>query len=455
MAVDPEPAPRLPALDLLRGLAVFLMVLSGLIPYGVLPAWMYHAQRPPPSHAFAPHLAGITWVDLVLPLFVFCMGAAIPLAHRIRRPSLADMTGKGLLLAGFAIFLAHIRPHHLGQPPETHDWLLALAGFGLLVLMFAALPRAWSRRRRAAVRIAGTTGAVLFLAATRGEDGTPFSPDRSDIILLLLANLLVIGSVLWRFCQRKPLLLAALFVLVLDFHLGSSSPGWVRETAGHSPLPFLFKFAFLKYLLILIPALMIGRMLTRLPDASPAASFRASAGSIMLPPLILGTVLAGLFLRHPGIVFITTAVSGGWWFLTLASAPRWLRRTAAAGLLAILAGLLLDPFEGGIKKDPATLSYLVLTTGASMLVLVWLQLVSQRRPGSTPLFLLEQSGRNALLGYVAVQNLLLPLLHLSGIPPLARWLPGTAGGVIWAVLLSLATLLLSAVCARYGPRLKL
>lgn len=69
------------SLDALRGFAILTMVLSGSIAFGdVLPAWMYHAQVPPPDHKFVPTLAGITWVDLVFPFFLFAMGTAIPLA---------------------------------------------------------------------------------------------------------------------------------------------------------------------------------------------------------------------------------------------------------------------------------------------------------------------------------------------------------------------------------------
>lgn len=68
------------ALDALRGFAILAMVLSGTIRYKILPAWMYHAQEPPPTHTFNPNLPGLTWVDTVFPIFLFCMGAAIPLA---------------------------------------------------------------------------------------------------------------------------------------------------------------------------------------------------------------------------------------------------------------------------------------------------------------------------------------------------------------------------------------
>ena len=65
---------RADALDALRGLAVLAMVLSGTIARKTLPAWMYHAQLPPPDHIFNNKLPGLTWVDLVFPFFSVCNG---------------------------------------------------------------------------------------------------------------------------------------------------------------------------------------------------------------------------------------------------------------------------------------------------------------------------------------------------------------------------------------------
>ncbi|MFN7198991.1 MAG: DUF5009 domain-containing protein, partial [Bacteroidota bacterium] len=76
---------RVQELDVLRGIAIIGMVLSGSIAFGgLLPAWMYHAQVPPPNHQFDPTRPGITWVDLVFPLFLFCMGAAMPLSIKVQ-----------------------------------------------------------------------------------------------------------------------------------------------------------------------------------------------------------------------------------------------------------------------------------------------------------------------------------------------------------------------------------
>ncbi len=113
------------ALDALRGLAIVGMFVSGQIPWDGLPAWMYHAQQPPPTHAHNPNLPGITWVDLVFPFFLFAMGAAIPLAQARRLASgrsapaaILEAFGRGLLLAAFAIYVQHVRPHSLQPQPD-------------------------------------------------------------------------------------------------------------------------------------------------------------------------------------------------------------------------------------------------------------------------------------------------------------------------------------------------
>ena len=53
-----------------------MMVLSGIIPRdGTLPAWMYHAQTPPPNYVFNPNIPGLTWVDIVFSDFLIFHGS--------------------------------------------------------------------------------------------------------------------------------------------------------------------------------------------------------------------------------------------------------------------------------------------------------------------------------------------------------------------------------------------
>ena len=76
---------RIASIDIIRGIAIVGMVLCANIGFNSgLPAWMFHAQTPPPTYAFNPEVAGITWVDLVFPFFLFPLGAALPFAMRKR-----------------------------------------------------------------------------------------------------------------------------------------------------------------------------------------------------------------------------------------------------------------------------------------------------------------------------------------------------------------------------------
>ena len=103
------------AVDILQGLAIVGMVLSGYIAWNPdLPAWLFHAQLPPPSFVFDASVAGITWVDLVFPFFLFSMGAAFPLSlgRRLNRGDpprriVVSILKRGLLLAFFAVALGN------------------------------------------------------------------------------------------------------------------------------------------------------------------------------------------------------------------------------------------------------------------------------------------------------------------------------------------------------------
>ena len=117
------------SLDALRGFAILTMVLSGTIAFGnVLPAWMFHAQVPPPLHKFDPSIPGITWVDLVFPFFLFSMGAAIPLSLKKHIENkkgflfvLWMALKRFLLLAFFALFTQHMKAWVIAETPTTTD----------------------------------------------------------------------------------------------------------------------------------------------------------------------------------------------------------------------------------------------------------------------------------------------------------------------------------------------
>jgi len=208
MTVQPVTRPeisdnRFYALDALRGLAILAMLLSSEMPFGAnsLPAWMYHAQVPPPDHRFIP-LPGITWVDLVFPFFLFSMGAAFSAWRWGRRLAAgvsqwavaAGILKRGFLLGFFAFFVMAIRPYVLSDHPTPATWLLALCGFAILFPILARLPARWPRNLHWAIRATGWSAALFFLIFVRYPDGSGFRLARSDIIIVVLANM----GRLWR-----------------------------------------------------------------------------------------------------------------------------------------------------------------------------------------------------------------------------------------------------------------
>jgi predicted acyltransferase len=291
------------SLDALRGLAILLMVLSGVVPFRVLPDWMYHAQLPPPTHAFDATLAGLTWVDLVFPMFLFAMGAAIPLALTRRLESgvpwirlHAGLLQRGFMLAFFAIFLQHLRPFTLNPDPGTTTWLTALAGFAALGLIYGTLPKGWSERSIASfrwpailqwpvmrrgtskdpasgatfhvspvgfVRLVGWALAATLLASVVFPDGSGFRETRSDIIIIVLANMAVFGGLVWLYTRGRSHLRLGVMAVLAACILSAGVEGWVKSLWDSSPVPWVFRFYYLKYLFIVIPGMIAGEQLLR------------------------------------------------------------------------------------------------------------------------------------------------------------------------------------------------
>ena len=155
MAPAPS-ASRAVAIDALRGLAILGMVFVAVEPLGVLPAWMYHAQTPPPTHEMNVNLPGLTWPDIVFPIFIFTLGAAIPLASAARLARgvshAAIVRGaivRGALLVFFALFRQHFDSTVSGLEPEWYAWAIGLAAFTVLCAIFMRLPAHWSGASRA------------------------------------------------------------------------------------------------------------------------------------------------------------------------------------------------------------------------------------------------------------------------------------------------------------------
>jgi predicted acyltransferase len=424
------------ALDALRGLAIVAMVLSGQLPFNqhALPAWMYHAQVPPPAFEFNSALPGITWVDLVFPFFLFSMGAAFPLALA-RRSEAGTPTWRlglfalerGLLLGFFALFVQLIRPYTLSKNPTVLVWLQALLGFLILFPILTRLPASWPRWGRLSVRAAGWAGAVLFGLLTTYPDGTGFSLDRSDIIIIVLANMACFGTIVWILTRSNLILRLGVLGIVFAVRLSNlpgPTAGWVRELWQWSPAPWIYRLYYLQYLCIVIPGTIAGDLILKWiraqPEARPQAkrpAFVPAATFALMIGLIL-ILLCGLKARWLVSTTLLTfgLCAGGAWLL---SKPSNQTESLYKGLFQwaaywLVLGLVLEPYEGGIKKDHATLSYYFVSSGLAICAFIALSILMDGFRRQRWLRLLLDNGQNPMIAYAGINNFTIPVLQLVG-----------------------------------------
>ncbi|MDB9509667.1 DUF5009 domain-containing protein [Kamptonema animale CS-326] len=428
----PNVTKRADALDALRGIAVLAMVLSGTIARKTLPAWMYHAQEPPPSHLFNPKLAGLTWVDLVFPFFLFAMGAAIPLALSRRiakgcdtKKVILSILQRGFLLGSFAIFLQHIRPTVINpNEASSQKWWLALQGFLILFLMFVRLPKSWFSWLRTGITLSAWTLGFIFVSNITYPNGNGFSLERSDIILVVLTNMAVFGSLIWLFTRSNVWLRVGLLAFLLAMRLSSGSEGWIKLIWSSSPAPWIFQFDYLKYLFIVIPGTIVGDLLCRwIEYSSPEDESQARWNSwryfsIMILMFALNLILLiGLQARWLWQTTLLTFVLCllGWILVKNPgnTTENLLYKLYCWGFYWLALGLLLEPYQAGIKKDSATLSYFFVTTGLAIFMLIALTILVDFFKKKAWLQLFIDNGVNPMIGYAGFANLIWPVLVLS------------------------------------------
>lgn len=258
---------RADSIDLLRGLAIVGMVLSGqMLWHGDLPAWLFHAQVPPPDFRFDPSVPGITWVDLVFPFFLFSMGAAFPLALHRRLEQQGESVAsivlgivqRWALLAFFAIALANLRAGVLAPLPAWVAAVVQLAAWGCFGMLFLRMEK-FSPKQNRLLHAGGLAGLILLMCAAKWLGGAKVSVHNSDVIILVLANMALFGSLIW-LCTRNNLKARlGILALLIAVRLGVQVDGsWNQSLWNWTPAAWLFRFEYLKYLCIIIPGTIAG-----------------------------------------------------------------------------------------------------------------------------------------------------------------------------------------------------
>jgi len=428
-----NPMSRSLALDALRGIAILLMVFSSRIPFGVLPEWMYHAQVAPPLHIFDGTVPGITWVDLVFPYFLFAMGAAIPLALHARLEKgeaflkiAASIFKRGALLFFFAVYVMHIRPTVMSATPGFYEYALSFVGFMLLFPMLVKLPEHWAINRKIITRAIGWGGAIAVLILFRAKDGKLFDLARSDIIILVLANVAVTGSFIWIATRKRLDIRIGILAFLFALRLTQSIPGWGQWLWNLSPAPWIGTVYFQQYLFIIIPGTIAGDLLLKFAKAASTAPANASHrlwAICAAGPLL---TLWLLFLLKERFVIAATVGAiiicvGGWALLhqtknqPKTEAEKIIRSLFGWGIFWLLLGLAFEPYEGGIKKDRATMSYYFVTSGLAFFTLITLMIAIDIARIRRGFGLMIATGQNPLVAYAGVQSFLPPILAVTGI----------------------------------------
>lgn len=444
------------SLDALRGYAIITMILSGTVASGPLPGWMYHAQVGPRSNfAFDPTIFGITWVDLVFPFFLFAMGAAFPfslgskLEKGVSKWNLAgDSILRGIRLTFFAIFIQHMYPWVTSSPQDMRSWLLAILAFILMFPMFMQIPvnmKGWLRK---VIELSAYgIGIVLLLTISYANNRT-FNLFYSNIIILVLANMAIFGSLIYLFTKENKWARISILPFIMAVFLGSSTEGsWIKEVMDFSPVPWMYKFYYLKYLFIIIPGSIAGDFLKEWLDSRTDIPRKQT--EINRTPFILllaiGIIvfnLYGLYMRYLVFNLIGTII-----LLTILyqllkiegnNAAYW-RRLFTVGAYLLMLGLFFEAYEGGIRKDHSTYSYYFVTSGLAFMAMLLFSILCDVYRWKKLVLPLEKAGQNPMIAYVAPQLVVMPVLHITGLADYLSllnqnaWL-GFARGVIVTTL---------------------
>ena len=440
---------RIITIDILRGITIFAMILCANIGYfSDLPAWMFHAQTPPPTYAFNPDVPGITWVDLVFPFFLFTMGAAFPLAMRKRLEngvSRWSVTGslfrRWLTLTIFAIVLGNAYMIGASTRPDIVKGIFNVVLWGV---MFMSLVRLKDEKKCRLVNNAGMF--LLIVMAVLGVDymGLKLSRWSSDIIIMILANVAFVGGLVWMFTKDSIRLrwLVLLFIIAIKA-LSSYTPEVLSWVPSLGCIGWFFSWGYLQYLIIALAGSIVGDKLLEHSRSGETVSidrYHIAAGVVALLAMLVQ--LWGLFTRHILADFIISAVLG-LVFVALTFKRRnivsWL---GYFGFAFMLVGIIFDPIDGGITKDYCNLSYMITTTGMTALTgafVLALELKWQIKGRG-----LSGCGQNPMLAYGVTTFVTGPILAMIGIGP---WLDAiSAGSPFWGVVRGLVyTLLMVAI----------
>lgn len=450
MQPTPRPSPasttsvakgeRVLGLDAFRGLLLVAMNFTFTIPpWGPFAKWMYHTQEPPsptPQHV---DVAGLTWQDLLFAMFLFAMAAAIPIAMNGRLAKgkpYSDISlhalKRGLLLWVFALVIGHVNPYWTNDYTKRGN-VLAMAGLLVCFALFVQPPPTWKPAAARALKYIGWLGLAAVLIGVPMIYGQSFSPLRRDGIMAALAFCSVAGTFIWLFTRANATARLVIMGAIVLARALAPHAAWVGQVWNANPARWFYEPWYLELLLLVIPGTIAGDLIWRWmhrQDTGVAGWSRQRLTAMAVLGLSVVPILTvGLYERRFATPTAAIVIALSVALVIVARAPgnqsdRLLSRVFgwAAALLTI--GMLVEPLEGGIHKDPQTLGFLLLMAGAATAMLgSFLIIFDAMKVWARQLRPLALIGQNALFAYVVLMLGVLHLLWLSGL--------GDAGTSTW------------------------
>jgi len=418
------------ALDVLRGLSIFGMVFSAIIPTRVLPAWMSHVQNPPPSGALDMTVPGISWVDWVFPIFIFCMGVAISLAgwkkSENKRQYFSGVFIRFLLLWAFAYLVTLLAPSGIKSGFDLTLFNVQVRAYDIQALilvgffaMFAFYWRLKPSTKSLWIRLIGACVILGLIALFHWGYGMQVTLHRRSIIILLLAFLYLFGSLLWYASRNSLWGRLAIFLGIIGISFLSKETGFDSWLYAQKSLRWVFNMEQIYFLLILLPATWVGDYMGgRLEWRGQRVIATDSPPVGHLFYLLLGMLTLflcfGLYIRWPEWALLSVSLSVLSLCMVIArNSSRYSYPLIVLAAILLIVGILFDPYEGGIKKVPATFSYCFTMGGACIILLMFFHYICQKLPGSFFVRTFSGAGANPLMSYVIFGSFVMPVLKLT------------------------------------------
>jgi hypothetical protein len=220
----------------------------------------------------------------------------------------------------------------------------------------------------------------------------------------------------------------------------------------------MYRLYYLQYLFIVVPGTIAGDLLrewlgqdeaNRAPvPGGPTAWSLPRYVAIGLLMLCLPVLLViGLKARWLVATTLTALAlcAAGWWLMSKPAngIERLFHRLFNWAVYWLALGLFFESYEGGIKKDRATMSYYFVTAGCAICVLIGLSILIDVLRRRRWVQLLVENGQNPMIAYAGINNLIIPVLALTTANKLlasldaSPWL-GFAHGAIITLLLALS-----------------